>query len=191
MLSWAGTRGVISLAAIFTLPLTTSAGKPFPARDLLLFCTYVVVVVTLVGQGVTFAPVVRALGVRADPADAASLRNEARAASVQAGLARLDQFAADPGLPDQELAGLRASLDRRLRRYQVPGEPDDAGDGTAGSAGSAGREAALEARRAVIDAQREELLRWRDAGRLPDASLRVLERELDHEERIVPGPDGH
>ena len=74
-----------------------------------------------------------------------------------------------------------------------------AGDGTApGSAGSAGREAgsagreaALEARRAVIDAQREELLRWRDAGRLPDASLRVLERELDHEERIVPGPDGH
>ena len=202
VLSWAGTRGVISLAAIFTLPLTTSAGKPFPARDLLLFCTYVVVVVTLVGQGVTFAPVVRALGVRADPADAASLRNEARAASVQAGLARLDQFAADPGLPDQELAGVRASLDRRLRRYQVPGEPDDAGDGSAGPAGpaggeagsaggEAGREAALEARRAVIDAQREELLRWRDAGRLPDASLRVLERELDHEERIVPGPDGH
>ena len=199
VLSWAGTRGVISLAAIFTLPLTTSAGKPFPARDLLLFCTYVVVVVTLVGQGVTFAPVVRALGVRADPADAASLRNEARAASVQAGLARLDQFAADPGLPDQELAGLRASLDRRLRRYQVPGEPDDAGDGSGargarrarGSGGEAGREAALEARRAVIDAQREELLRWRDAGRLPDASLRVLERELDHEERIVPGPDGH
>ena len=184
VLSWAGTRGVISLAAIFTLPLTTSAGKPFPDRDLLLFCTYVVVVVTLVGQGVTFGPIVRALGVRADPADAAALRNEARAASIQAGLARLDQFAADPGLPDQELAGLRASLDRRLRRYQVPEGPDD--DGAA-----PGHEAALEARRAVIDAQREELLRWRDAGRLPDASLRVLERELDHEERIVPGPGGH
>jgi len=52
-------------------------------------------------------------------------------------------------------------------------------------------EAALETRRAVIDAQREELLRWRDAGRLPDASLRTLERELDHEERMFPGPDGH
>ena len=86
VLSWAGTRGVISLAAIFTLPLTTSAGKPFPDRDLLLFCTYVVVVVTLIGQGVTFGPIVRALGVRADPADAAALRNEARAASIQAGL---------------------------------------------------------------------------------------------------------
>ena len=37
-----------------------------------------------------------------------------------------------------------------------------------------------------IDAQREELLRWRDAGRLPDEGLRVLERELDHEEGLLP-----
>ena len=41
---------------------------------------------------------------------------------------------------------------------------------------------------AVIDAQHEELLRWRDAGRLPDASLRVLQRELDHAERTLPVP---
>jgi CPA1 family monovalent cation:H+ antiporter len=199
VLSWAGTRGVISLAAIFTVPLTTSGGRPFPGRDLLLFCTFVVVVVTLVGQGVTFAPIVRALGVLADPADAASLRNQARAASVQAGLARLDQLATDPELPAHELAGMRDSLGRRLQRFQAaagsdgpsapsgPDQQEDAGD-TAGP-GSPGVEAALAARRAVIDAQREELLRWRDAGRLPDASLRVLERELDHEERIVPG--GH
>jgi len=37
-----------------------------------------------------------------------------------------------------------------------------------------------------MDAQREELLRWRDAGTLPDEGLRVLERELDHEERLLP-----
>ena len=47
-------------------------------------------------------------------------------------------------------------------------------------------EAALRLRRAVIDAQREELLRWRDVGRLPDESLRTLERELDHEEGLLP-----
>ena len=57
--------------------------------------------------------------------------------------------------------------------------------------GSPGLAAALGARRAAIDAQREELLRWRDAGHLPDASLRILERELDHEERVFPGPGGH
>jgi len=195
VLSWAGTRGVISLAAIFTVPLTASGGRPFPGRDLLLFCTFVVVVVTLVGQGATFAPIARALGVLADPADAASLRNQARAASVRAGLARLDQLATDPELPEPEVTGMRDSLGRRLQRFQAatasggPDQEDSAGDMAA--PGSAGHEAALSARRAVIDAQREELLRWRDAGLLPDASLRILERELDHEERIFPAPGAH
>jgi CPA1 family monovalent cation:H+ antiporter len=200
VLSWAGTRGVISLAAIFTLPLTTSAGHPFPDRDLLLFCTYTVVVVTLAGQGVTFGPIVRALGVRADPADAAALRNEARAAAAQAGLSRLDQITAEVEVPGTDLAGLRASLEGQLRRYQQAGAPDSATDGTDGADGADGRdpeppagpdqEAVLDTRRAVIDAEREELLRWRDAGRLPDASLRILNRELDHEERTVTSRDG-
>jgi monovalent cation/hydrogen antiporter len=61
-ISWSGSRGVISLAAISTLPLVTETGAPFPDRDLLLFCTFLVVLVTLVGQGLTFAPLVRALG---------------------------------------------------------------------------------------------------------------------------------
>ena len=203
VLSWAGTRGVISLAAIFTLPLTTSAGRPFPDRDLLLFCTYVVVVVTLAGQGVTFGPIVRALGVRADPADLAALRNEARAAAAQAGLSRLDQITTELEVPGAALAGLRASLEGQLRRYQQAGAPDSATDGadevdrTDGTDGRdpaspAGpdQEAVLDTRRAVIDAEREELLRWRDAGLLPDASLRILNRELDHEERTVTSREG-
>jgi monovalent cation/hydrogen antiporter len=185
MLSWAGTRGVISLAAIFTLPLTVAGGRPFPARDLLLFCTFVVVVVTLVGQGVTFGPIARALGVHADPADAAALRIEARAAAAQAGLDRLGQLAEDPDLPAHELAGLRSALETRLRRYR-----QDEEDPEVSPVGSPGHEAVLDARRAVIEAEREELLRWRDAGRLPETTLRVLERELDHEERTFPAPDG-
>ncbi|HEX3749967.1 MAG TPA: Na+/H+ antiporter [Streptosporangiaceae bacterium] len=194
VLSWAGTRGVISLAAIFTLPLTVAGGRSFPDRDLLLFCAYVIVVVTLVLQGVTFAPIVRALGVHADPADVASVRNDARAASVKAGLTRLDQLAEDPDVPEHELEGLRSTLQIRRRRYQGTTAGEDDGDGLEVSApGSPEHEAVRWARRAVIDAQREELLRWRDAGLLPDSSLRVLERELDHEERTFPaqeGPDG-
>ena len=190
MLSWAGTRGVISLAAIFTLPLVTSSGHPFPDRDLLLFCTYLVVVVTLVGQGLTFAPIARVLGVRADPADAALVRTQARAASVQAGLSCLDQIAADDRIPGSTLASLRASLDHRARRYRQLLDRLEAGE-DASPAASPEYEAALRARRAVIDAQREELLRWRDAGHLPDSSLRILERELDHEERTLPPHDDH
>jgi CPA1 family monovalent cation:H+ antiporter len=192
VLSWAGTRGVISLAAIFTLPLTIEGGHPFPGRDLLLFCTYLVVVVTLVGQGLTFAPIAHALGVHADPADAALVRTQARAASVQAGLARLDQIAADDAVPVPVLAALRASLDAKARRYrQVLDRLETAEDPAPAAPGSSDYEAALQARRAVIDAQREELLRWRDAGHLPDASLRILEGELDHEERTLPPHDAH
>src|SRR6266536_522283 len=193
VLSWAGTRGVISLAAIFTLPLTIDGGHPFPRRDLLLFCTYLVVVVTLVGQGLTFAPIAHALGVHADPADAALVRTRARAASVQAGLSRLDQIAADDTVPGPALAALRASLDGKARRYrQVLDRLETAEDpAPAAAPGTADYEAALHARRAVIDAQREELLRWRDAGHLPDASLRTLEGELDHEERTLPPHDAH
>jgi monovalent cation/hydrogen antiporter len=186
---------VISLAAIFTLPLTIEGGHPFPGRDLLLFCTYLVVVVTLVGQGLTFAPIAHALGVHADPADAALVRTQARAASVQAGLARLDQIAADDAVPGPVLSALRASLDGKARRYRQLLDRLEAGEDSAPAApdspGASDYEAALHARRAVIDAQREELLRWRDAGHLPDASLRILERELDHEERTLPPHDGN
>src|SRR3712207_9142307 len=80
---------------LFRSPLTTETGAPFPDRDLLLFCAFLAVLVTLVGQGLTFAPLVRALGLRADEADQARLRNEARAASVEAGLRRLDELAAE------------------------------------------------------------------------------------------------
>ncbi|WP_243706093.1 hypothetical protein [Micromonospora sp. KC721] len=87
-LSWSATCGVISLAAIFTIPLVTDTGAPFPVRDLLLFCAFAVVLVTLLGQGLTFAPLIRTLGLRAAETDQSRLRNEARSASVEAALAR-------------------------------------------------------------------------------------------------------
>ena len=145
-------------------------------------------VVTLVGQGLTFAPIARALGVHADPADAALVRTQARAASVQAGLSCLDQIAEDDGIPGPALTALRASLDGKARRYRLILDRLETGEDITPAAAPE-YEAALQARRAVIDAQREELLRWRDAGHLPDASLRMLERELDHEERTLPPHD--
>jgi len=186
VLSWAGTRGVISLAAIFTLPLLTDSGAPFPDRDLLLFCTFLVVLVTLVGQGVTFAPLVRRLGLRADAADQARLRNQARAASVEAALARLDEMtrAEHDTTDDAAIDAIRSQLDSRLTRYRR--RLDALENAEAGEIPYSPRyDAALRVRRAVIDAQREELLRLRDVGRLPDAGLRVLERELDHEEGLL------
>jgi monovalent cation/hydrogen antiporter len=187
VLSWAGTRGVISLAAIFALPLTTDTGAPFPDRELLLFCAFLAVLVTLVGQGLTFAPLVRALGLRADQADEARLRNQARTAAVESALELLDEAAHEQhdDVEDQAIVALRAQLETRLARYRTRLallENAEAGEIPM----SPQYEANLRLRRAVIGAQRDELVRWRDLGRLPDESLRILERELDHEEGLLP-----
>ncbi|MFC7535505.1 Na+/H+ antiporter [Actinoplanes sp. GCM10030250] len=180
-LSWAGTRGVITLAAVATLP------HGFPDRELLAFCAISVVLVTLVGQGLTFAPLVRWLGLRANHKDKARLRNEARSAAVRAALDRLDdiQEQQHDHVEVEAIETMRTQLEVRLDRYrrrldlleqveshELPKSPQ--------------YEAALMVRQAVIDAEREELLRWRDAGRLEDDSLRVLNRELDHEELVLP-----
>ena len=191
VLSWSGTRGVISLAAIFTLPTVTDSGAPFPDRDLLLFCTLLAVLVTLVGQGFTFAPLVRALGVRADAADEARLRNEARLAAVDAAVGRLDEMRAEDhdDLEEHAIEAVQTQLLTRHARYRR--RLDLLQTAEAGEVPMSPQyEAALGVRRAVLDAQREELLRWRDVGRLPDESLRLLQRELDHEERVLPTGDG-
>ncbi|WP_179963671.1 Na+/H+ antiporter [Mycobacterium marseillense] len=185
VLSWAGTRGVVSLAAIFAVPFVTDSRAPFPDRDLLLFCTLVVVLVTLIGQGITFGPLVRALGLRANATDELRLRNRARAAAVQAALDRLDSLDQEDNadVDPRVIDGVRQQLSARLERYQHrldlltdPGETPAAPR----------YEAAVAVRRVAIDAQRDELVRWRDAGMLPDQSLRAIERELDHEESTLP-----
>ncbi len=194
VLSWSGTRGVITLAAIFTIPVTVD-GHPFPDRDLLQFCAFLVVLVTLVGQGMTFAPLVRRLGLQAGERDMARLRNQARLAATQAALRRLEELSEPRGdgsdaateleIEPRVVDAARRQLEQQERRYRSRLDAlEDAAPGE--TARTAPYEAALRLRRLTLDAQREELLRLRDAGRLPDAGLRILERELDHEEGRLP-----
>lgn len=186
-LSWSGTRGVITLAAVFTIPELTDSKAPFPDRDLLLFSAFCAVLVTLVGQGMTFAPLVRWLGLKANHSDEVRERNEARSAAAQAALDRLDEIKHQQhdDLDDQAIETQRRAMEHRLERYRKRLDLLDQAESSEVPVSPA-YEAALRVRRAVIDAQREELLRWRDAGSLSDEGLRVLERELDHEERLLP-----
>jgi CPA1 family monovalent cation:H+ antiporter len=184
-LSWAGTRGVITLAAAFSLPLTVHGGGDFPARDLLLLCAYVVVLVTLIGQGLTFAPLLRRLRLENPVVDQAILRNQARLAGVEARLARLEQIVQDEPAAKALAEPLRRAAEERRRRSarrvatlsaaeenEMPVDEDYL--------------LAARIRHAMIDAAREEYLEWRSTGRLPDSSLRVLQRELDLEESLLP-----
>ncbi len=184
-LTWAGTRGVITLAAVFAIPLTTRTHRPFPDRDLLLLCAYVVVLVTLVGQGLTFGPLLRRLGLRANEAEEAQIRHEARLAAIGAAVTAVADMQASREIPASVADAIRATLRRRADRHRARISTLAESDGELSWSPEA--EAAVRAQHAVITAQREELLRWRDSGRLSDDGLRQLQHDLDHEERTLPG----
>ncbi len=179
-LTWAGTRGVITLAAVFAIPLTLHNGRPFPDRDLILLCAYIVVLVTLVGQGLTFGPLARRLGLRANEAEDAQVRHDARLAAIRAAVTAVDDMQATHEIPPSIADSMRGTLHRRADRAETRFSmlTDTGGE----LSWSPELEAAVRAQHAVIDAQREELLRWRDSGRLSDDGLRRLQHELDHEE---------
>ena len=63
VLGFTGVRGVVSLAAALAIPLTIESGAPFPHRDMILFATFGVIIITLVGQGLMLPTVIRWLGV--------------------------------------------------------------------------------------------------------------------------------
>src|SRR5207245_4700176 len=100
IVAWTGMRGVVSLAAALALPLTIQNASPFPGRDLLLFLTFVVILATLVVQGLSLPLLIRRLGIEDDGA-AETEEREARLKANQAALARLDEIAeSDPAKAD-------------------------------------------------------------------------------------------
>jgi CPA1 family monovalent cation:H+ antiporter len=176
VLSWAGMRGVVSLAAALALPTTVAAGGPFPARETLLIVTLTVIVLTLVGQGLTLPWLIRALGLGKD----VGLRAEeirARERLLEAATRRLDELY--PVWP-----GHRPLLDQLRDTYRHRSEHiEHQRDPAADSAEDRELIEHREIRQTVIDAEREALLRLRAEGEVNNEVLRDLERELDLEER--------
>src|SRR6185436_20445793 len=62
LLGWAGMRGVVSLAAALSIPIALDNGNEFPQRHLILFITFIVILVTLVGQGLTLPQFIKRSG---------------------------------------------------------------------------------------------------------------------------------
>lgn len=173
ILGWAGMRGVVSLAAALALPAA------FPGRDLILFLVFAVIVVTLVGQGLTLPLLIRRLGI-GDDGTAAHEELHAREASVQAARERLD------GLAD-EWPGHLELIDQMRARFQHATEhlEHDHEAGQQALDQEQIEHAAI--RQAVIDAQRLAIIDLRDRGVIGDQALRQVERELDLEELRAEG----
>src|SRR5262245_2593621 len=116
-LAFVGVRGVVSLAAALAVPLTTELGTPFPYRNLILFITFGIIVVTLVGQGLVLPSVVHWLGLGSHAADEREREYKAelaaRLAALKMAQSRLEELAADGRISPEVLAILRARHDYR------------------------------------------------------------------------------
>jgi Na+/H+ antiporter len=174
--AWAGLRGAVTLAAALALPVTTDAGAPFPERDLLIFLAYVVVLFTVVVQGLTLPPLMRRLDIGDDGEDEEAEELQARIAASDAALARLEELRYVEWTREDTVERVSRSYGFRRRRFAARVGDEEDRDYELRS------EAYQRLLREVIQAQREALLRLRDDGEISSEVMRRVERELDLEE---------
>jgi len=168
VIGWGGMRGAISLAIALTLPITMN-GRPFTQRSALILLAAVVVVVTLLGEGLTLAPLVRHLGL-AKTEEHQRREAVARARVTEAGLARLDELA-EAGEVDEDTANVyRQLFELRLDRVRSLLSDDDDPADTSGF------------RRELVRAQRAKLADLYAKGKISDEIRRAIARSLDLQE---------
>ena len=181
VISWAGTRGVVPLAAALSIPLTAADGTPLPQRDLLLVLAVTVIVISLIVQGLTLEPLVRRTAI-AQPA--ASTRQEeatARLRIAEAGLARLDELAAGQEAPGAVIDRMRQALDARASHARTQAGTD--GDNVP-------QVTEHDVRRDVLTAQGSELARLYADGVISAATCLRLQRTLDLEHARLSNDTG-
>jgi NhaP-type Na+/H+ or K+/H+ antiporter len=172
------TPAVVSLAAALAIPLGTAAGSPFPRRDLILFVTFGVIVLTLIGQGLLLPSIVRWLGLARHTAVERRREHEAelaaRSEALKVAQKRLERLAADGQLSPDALTILRARHEYRAGRLPKTGE-DKLGAAAA----------AADLRAELIAGEREYIYRLLQDGKITDEARRRIERELDLEEASI------
>jgi CPA1 family monovalent cation:H+ antiporter len=174
VIGWGGMRGAISLAIALTLPVTLR-GAPFQERSTLIFLAAAVVVVTLIGEGLTLAPLLRVLRLAQSEAHHEQ-EVRARARVTEAGLARLDELA-ESGEVDEDTANVyRQLFEMRLDRVRVALGDVDEGEVTD----------TRRFRRELVAAQRAKLNELYRKRKINDEIRRNIARTLDIQEG--PGP---
>ncbi|EGX61432.1 Na+/H+ antiporter [Streptomyces zinciresistens K42] len=179
VISWAGMRGVVSLAIAFSIPVTADGGEAFPERNLILFLTFTTVIGTLVLQGVTLPPLIRLLKLPGRDTQAETLaEGNAQAQASRIAEQRLGELLADErnALPGPLADRLRAVLERR--RDSVWERLGQANPVTGESVDDTYRRLSRE----VIGAERTVFVKLRDGRYIDDEMLRTLLRRLDLEE---------
>lgn len=182
LVSWAGMRGVISLAAAFGLPLALEgSGRPFPARGYILYLTFCVILVTLVLQGLTLPWLIRRFGLSDDHATDEEERG-ARKKANEAALQLIERLASDCEVPRGIAQRLEAEYQERL------GELERCFN--CGTEEASGEVATPHYRRLQFEAlqvERQTIIQLRNEHVINDEALRRIQRDLDLAEARLTG----
>ena len=173
VVGWAGLRGAVSLAAALALPAS------FPERNLVLLVTFSVIVVTLVGQGLTLPFFVRWSGWDGIEPDGDE-ETLARSTANRAGLEEIERVRPDWPTHQPLLDRLESGL-RDRDRHLATEDPEETEERRQE------RTEHEEIQSGVINAQRAAVIELRDRGEINDQTLRTIERELDLEELRMEG----
>jgi NhaP-type Na+/H+ or K+/H+ antiporter len=176
--SWAGMRGAVSLAAALALPLHTDAGAPLPGRDLIQFITFALILMTVVGEGLTLPLLIRRMGVVEDGAEEENEEVKARLVIARAALDRVEELEAEDWTRDGTIDRARRLYQFRQRRFKIRAGKIEDEDGL-----EEGSLAYQRMMHEIIAAQREELVRLRNTREISSEVMRRVERELDLEEQ--------
>ncbi len=168
-MAWAGMRGAVSLAAALAIPLDVAN------RDLLIFLTFVVILVTLVGQGLTLAPLIRLLGV-ADDGIAEREDAKARVLAADAALARLDELAGESWVRDDTAERMRGLYGFRRERFS------GRLDGTRLEVEEQSQ-AYQRLRRELLQAEEDAVIELRRVGKIADDVMHRVLRDIALEEQ--------
>ncbi|HZU67036.1 MAG TPA: Na+/H+ antiporter [Ktedonobacteraceae bacterium] len=179
IVAWTGMRGGVSLAAALALPLTITGGAAFPDRDLVIFLTFSVILVTLVIQGLSLSPLIRLLHLKEDNSRERE-HTEAHLEAARAALIRLDELSTEDWVPEDYLTRMRGMYEKKIKALNAL---VDGGDGAAEVLDGARLGDKRRLRQEVLEAERSTIIQLRDRGRIDDEVLREVERELDLEEQ--------
>jgi Na+/H+ antiporter len=150
--SWAGMRGVVTLAAALALP------SGFPQRERLIFIAFVVTIITVVAQGLTLPPLVKTLGVTASEDDRAQVEQDLIRRAREAGFRRLDQLRRRGDIDDDVIDHAKENADRMWNSLGFDPSDDGAEPNNQHSAVTVNAlkdELLAAAREAVVDARAE------------------------------------
>jgi Na+/H+ antiporter len=181
VIGWGGMRGVLSLAAAVSVPYALPGGRTFPQRSMIIYLAFCLIVATLVAQGLTLPWLIGRLGLAGMGQENAE-EQEARRVMLREALVHLGRRRSR----DRDQAALLGELmsDYQQRLDALPVEREEGGSGTVDQA-RLDRTQRGSAILAVLQVEREALIRLRDEGQIDDEVMRRLQRELDLEESRV------